>query len=104
MNEPIRYKEYCQFRKDIRGSKEYLIVGIDVGKDKHHAFMGTATGKSLLKRLIFENNIEGYSKLLTQTEAIKVQSGLPKTVFGLEPTGNYHKPLGEHLIRGVSFL
>ena len=25
--------------------------------------------------------------------------GLPKAVFGLEPTANYHKPLGEHLIK-----
>jgi len=24
---------------------------------------------------------------------------LPQVVFGLEPTANYHKPLGEHLIR-----
>ena len=24
---------------------------------------------------------------------------LPKVVFGLEPTANYHKPLGEHLIK-----
>jgi transposase len=28
-----------------------------------------------------------------------VQHGLGKVVFGMEPTGNYHKPLGEHLIR-----
>jgi len=28
-----------------------------------------------------------------------VQNALNKVVFGLEPTGNYHKPLGAHLIR-----
>jgi transposase len=28
-----------------------------------------------------------------------VQHGLSKVVYGLEPTGDYHKPLGEHLIR-----
>jgi dephospho-CoA kinase len=32
-----------------------LVIGIDVGKDKHHAFMGSATGKSLFRKLIFEN-------------------------------------------------
>jgi len=31
-------------KKEIRGSKDHLIVGIDVAKDKHHAFFGTATG------------------------------------------------------------
>jgi transposase len=74
-------------------------VGIDVGKDKHHAFMGTARGKSLLRRLIFENSIQGFSRLLSHAESVKVRNGLHKVVFGLEPTGNYHKPLGRHLIR-----
>jgi len=95
----IRLEEFRQLKKEIRGSTEHLIVGIDVAKDKHHAFFGTATGKTLFKRLVFENDIEGFRKLLVQAEAMKVQEGLKKVVFGLEPTGNYHKPLGEHLIR-----
>jgi transposase len=94
-----RREEFRQFRREVRGSKEYLLVGIDVAKDRHHAFFGTATGKTLLKRLVFENNVEGFRKLLAQAEAMKVQAGLKKVVFGMEPTGNYHKPLGEHLIR-----
>jgi transposase len=76
-----------------------LLVGIDVAKDKNYAFFGTATGKTLFRRLVFENNPEGFRKLLAQTEAMKVQNGLNKVVFGMEPTANYHKPLGEHLIR-----
>jgi len=99
MNNTIRRKQFCQIVSEIKGSHEYLIVGIDVAKDKHHAFMGTAAGKSFLRRLIFENNIDGFSKLLTRAEAVRVQNGLTKIVFGLEPTGNYHKPLGRHLIR-----
>ncbi len=95
----IRHEKYCQLRKEIRGSEDHMIVGIDVAKDKHYAFLGTATGKTLLKRLIFENNMDGYSRLLARTEAIRVQNGLSKIVFGLEPTGNYHKPLATHLIR-----
>jgi hypothetical protein len=30
--EDIRLKAFRQFKKEIRGSKEYLIVGIDVAK------------------------------------------------------------------------
>jgi transposase len=52
-----------------------------------------------LRRLVFGNDIEGFEKLLEQTEALRVQHGLSKVVFGLEPTGDKHKPLGEHLIR-----
>ena len=54
-----RLEEFRQFRKEIRGSAEYLIVGIDVAKDRHFAFFGTATGKTFFRRLVFDNNLEG---------------------------------------------
>jgi transposase len=94
----IRRDQFCQIKSEIRGSSEYLVVGIDVAKDKHHAFMGTATGNSLLRKLVFENTLEGFHKLLERSEAIRIQNALNKVVFGMEPTGNYHKPLGAYLI------
>ena len=51
------------------------------------------------RSLIFDNTIEGFEKLLTQVRAVQVAQDLPKAVFGLEPTANYHKPLGEHLVK-----
>jgi transposase len=101
MNEvdAIRIEQFRQLKKEIRGSREYEVVGIDVAKEKHYAFFGTAMGKTLLRKLVFENNLEGFCKLLEQAEALRVQEGLNKVVYGLEPTGNYHKPLGEHLIK-----
>jgi len=97
--ELIRRKQYCQIVKEITRSDQYLVVGIDVGKDKHHAFMGSATGKSLFRKLIFENDLDGFSRLLKTAEEIKSQNGLSKIIYGVEPTGNYHKPLASHLIR-----
>jgi transposase len=94
-----RLEEFRQSRKEVRGSSEYLLVGIDIAKDKHYAFFGTARGKTFLRRLVFENNLEGFGKLLAQARAMRDQNGLKRMVFGVEPTGNYHKPLGEHLIR-----
>jgi transposase len=94
-----RLEEFRQFRKEVRGSSEHLLVGIDVAKEKHYAFFGTAQGKTLFRRLVFENNIEGFRKLMAQARAMKDQNGLKRMVFGMEPTANYHKPLGEHLIR-----
>jgi transposase len=96
----IRLQEFCQFKKEIRGSTDYLIVGLDIGKERHNAFFGTATGRTLHKGMFFENTYEGFQKLLIQTEALKMQHGLRKLIFGLEPTANYHKPLGEYLIKG----
>lgn len=93
-----RVRVFRQLKKEIRGSKDYLIVGIDIAKDKHNAFFGTAQGKTLWRRLVFDNSIEGFNKLRNQVEALKVEHDLKKVVFGMEPTANYHKPLGEHLI------
>jgi transposase len=100
MNETelIRVREFRQIKKEIQGSETYLIVGIDVAKDRHHAFLGTATGKTLVKKLIFENSASGFSDLLARVEAVRAQNGLSEIVFGLEPTSNYHKPLGRYLI------
>ena len=93
-----RLEEFRQLRREVRHSEEYLIVGIDIAKDRHHAFFGTATGKTLLRRLVFSNDHEGFRKLLDQAEALRVRHGLKKVVYGMEPTANYHKPLGEYLI------
>jgi transposase len=95
----IRLEQFRQIRREVRGSSEYLIIGIDVAKEKNYAFFGTATGKVLLRRLIFENNLEGFEKLRAVEDSLKDRYGLEKVIYGVEPTGNYHKPLGEHLIK-----
>ena len=95
----IRVDKYRQLKKEIRGSDRHLIVGIDIAKNKHHAFFGTANGSVLLKNLVFENRAEGFEKLITFTDSVKVRNCLEETVFGMEPTGNYHKPLAEYLTR-----
>ena len=48
-----RLGEFRQLRQEIRQSGEYLIIGIDIAKDRHHAFFATATGRTLLRRLVF---------------------------------------------------
>jgi transposase len=95
-----RLRVFRQVRTEIRGSMEHLIVGLDIAKERHNAFFGTATGRTLHKGMFFDNTYEGFQKLLIQTDALKVQHGLRKVVFGMEPTANYHKPLGEYLIKG----
>jgi transposase len=37
--------------------------------------------------------------LLDQAERILEAQGLSKVVYGVEPTADYHKPLGEYLMR-----
>jgi hypothetical protein len=41
-----RIQLFRQFKKEIKRSAEYMILGMDTAKEKHHAFFGTARGKS----------------------------------------------------------
>jgi transposase len=97
MDDIFRFTQFCELRSQIRGSDKYLIIGIDIAKDKHHAFFGTAKGKALWRRLIFTNDIVGYQRLIEQANALMAQHQLQRVVFGLEPTSNYHKPLAHWL-------
>jgi len=103
-NEVIRYKKFCQFKAEIRSSGDYLIVGIDVAKDRHHAFFGTAAGRTLLRRLIFDNDQAGFKQLITRASQLQIEYGLGRAVYGLEPTGNYHKPLSNWLMEQGQML
>ena len=49
--------------------------------------------------MTFNNTREGFEALLLQVEAVRVQHRLNDVVLGMEPTANYHKPLGEFLIK-----
>ena len=77
-SEITRYAEFCQFRKEIRHPGACLIVGIDVAKDPHHAFFGNAFGRTLLRRLIFENNATGFQRLLERAGQLQRQHGLSR--------------------------
>ena len=44
-------------------------------------------------------HMKGFKSWLASIECIKVQYRLAAVVFGIEPTGNYHKPLAEHLTK-----
>lgn len=96
-SEEKRLEEYRRLRKEIRGRQDHLVVGIDISKDLHHALMRTVSG-IVHRRLAFHNTREGFETLLVQVDAVRVEHGLTDVVFGMEPTANYHKPLGEFLI------
>lgn len=98
-NDDSRLQEFRQLKREIRMSSEFLIVGIDIAKERHHAFFGTPTGTTLLRRLVVHNTREGFENLCFHANTLKDRHVLKKAVFGMEPTADYHKPLAEHLIR-----
>lgn len=93
-----RIEAFRQLKKQIRGSNDYLVIGIDVGKKEHHAFLGTTRGKTVLRRLRVENTASGFEYLLDMVQFYQTRDGIAKSVFAVEPTGVYHKPLAEFLI------
>ena len=94
-----RLTTFKTIRSAVRGADEYLLVGIDVAKNRHHAFFGTPKGKTLWKNLVFDNNVIGFEALRDLARDLQNKYGLDKVVYGLEPTASYHKPLAEYLIR-----
>lgn len=90
---------FRQMKASVRGSEKYLLVGIDVAKNKHHAFFGTPNGRTLRKNMVFDNNLKGFENLRGLAGDLKNQNGLVEVVYGLEPTASYHKPLAEYLLR-----
>ncbi len=90
---------FRQMKASIRGSEKHLLVGIDVAKNKHHAFLGTPNGRTLHKNLVFDNSIKGFERLCSLAADLQGRHGLTKVVYGLEPTASYHKPLAEYLLR-----
>ncbi len=96
-NEVDRLALFRTLRSEIRGASEYLVVGIDVAKDTHHAFYGTASGRTLRKRLVVDNRRGGFEALRALARDLAAQHELSQIVYGVEPTGVYHKPLLAYL-------
>ena len=90
---------FQQMKTSVRGSEKVLLTGIDVAKNKHHAFFGTPNGRTLHKNLVFDNSIRGFESLRRLGKDLQYQHGFSQIVYGLEPTASYHKPLAEYLIR-----
>jgi transposase len=94
VNDVSRYTDFCQFRSAIRSSDRHLIVGIDIAKDKHRAFFGTARGKTLWRRLIFTNDLIGYNRLIEQARVLLSQHQLEHdSRFEIQGQGSKFKVL-----------
>jgi transposase len=75
-----------------------LVVGVDIAKEVQWARFIDYRGLELWKALKFNNDKGGFNSILTSIEAICKSKRLDKVIVGMEPTGHYWKPLGNHLI------
>ena len=77
-------------------------VGIDISKYKHDCFITTETGTVINQNLSFENNKDGFEKLLN---LLKSLDNSQEIRIGFEATGHYHLNLMLFLEEnGFSFM
>ncbi len=96
---------YTQNQKISQITPSTLIVGIDIAKDKHVARAQDDRGIEFGKRLIFENRIHGFQKLVEWAEHLRKENGKTHIILGVEPTGHYWFSLAYFLVaKGYDFV
>ena len=84
-------------KAEIRSSQNTLLVAVDIGKMRNCACFVSSSEKLLRRRFFFTNTIDGFNNLARQTKFYQRKEELPKTLFGMEPSGYYWIHLYEYL-------
>lgn len=91
--------KYTQNERILQITEKTLIVGIDVGSEKHYARAFNFRGVEYGKLLIFDNNAEGFTKLVEWIHKLCKENGFSDVMLGMEPTGHYWFNLAENMKR-----
>lgn len=86
-----------QNAKIRRVTDSTLVVGADIAKKVHVARASDVRGIELGKPLSFENRRDGFERLLSWIEVLKVDHGCDNVILGVEPTGHYWMNLAQFL-------
>ena len=97
MNSLSYIERFRQIKNELRKNHNFLLIGIDVSKNSHVACIMDSSKHIYHKKFRFPNDSEGITSLLAATDAILQKNNYTETIFALEPTGNYHKPLANYL-------
>jgi len=76
----------------VKGSDIY--AGIDVASDIHRVRFIDNLGQEVIKGISFSNDREGFKELEEHMKKFGIDHNI---IFGLEPTGDYWKPIGYYL-------
>jgi transposase len=74
-------------------------VGVDIAQHVHVARAVNYRGIVVGKPLSFENNEEGFTRLLNWIKELKHLKNLDTTIVGMEPTGHYWINLSKWLVK-----
>lgn len=71
-------------------SDDMLILGCDIGSEKHYVRAIDTRGRELSRKaLAFDNNAEGFQKAHDWAVQLAASNDKKQIVLGLEPTGHY---------------
>ena len=73
-----------------------IIIGIDIGKNKHEATLINEKGNIIGKSIKFENSTAGFNKLISSINNYNISND--KFIFSMEATGHYWLALFSKLV------
>ena len=75
-----------------------MIVGIDVGSEKHYFRAFNWRGIELTRKPVaFSNSMEGFNSFYNTIVELMQKSELEEALVGIEPTGHYWFDLGQFM-------
>ncbi|WP_337019665.1 IS110 family transposase, partial [Oceanobacillus massiliensis] len=80
-----------------RISDKHLVVGVDIAQHTHVARAVNFRGIVIGDPLTFENNEQGFDRLMEWINHLKLSKGLNTEIVGMEPTGHYWLNLSKWL-------
>jgi len=97
MNSLSYVERFRQIKNELVKNHEFLLVGIDISKNSHVACIIDSLKYIYLKKFRFDNSADGIDLIIKTVKTIQQKNNKKETIFALEPTGNYHKPLANYL-------
>lgn len=89
--------DFTQNERLMQINENTLIIGVDIAKHKHVARAVDDRGRDLVKRLVFENSLSGFTTLLTWAKDLSEVESRSNVIIGMEPTGHYWLNLAYYL-------
>ncbi|MFH1548190.1 MAG: IS110 family transposase [Candidatus Omnitrophota bacterium] len=97
MNTLSYIERFRQIKNELRKNNNFLLIGVDVGKDSHVACIIDSQKHIYCKNFRFTNSANGITLMLRKATIIKQKLNITEIIFAIEPTSNYHKPLAHYL-------
>lgn len=93
----IRVKRFREIKERLRSCRDLILVGIDVGKDRHAVQARLSHVRVLERRMAVPNTRAGFESFWEKISGWREKTRASGIVCAVEPTGNYHQALAYFL-------